>query len=313
MSAPHLNHLAQLIGNDSHAASFQSLGQYRQALLKEITQASAAPEQDIPRYELHGMVIRDAQQRYIAELIAYDKDLLNELLYAHADPSEVVSFRVSLLTDELEAATQRADAAERKLSERYANEDWGVFAGYLIDKCEGHEVAEENLQFWFRDMLDDPHYGALFRREKQPCQMPSAIELAIEAAEEEHGSLRAAAKSIGVDAGYLSRLKSGDKVNPSDEVLAALGLERTVTYRPLLSDSAEPTPAQLQALQDEQRPGIERLPVEPANPESTDLYRFLDAAAGEGIICGDVDAQGLFTSLYPDAYERLAAEPAEGE
>ncbi len=52
--------------------------------------------------------------------------------------------------------------------------------------------------------------------------------------------------------------------------------------------------------------------AEPASHESTDLYRFLDAAAGEGIICGDVDAQGLFTSLYPDAYERLAAEPAKG-
>ncbi len=46
MSATHLHHLAQLIGNDSHAATFQSLDQYRQALLKEITQASAAPEQE---------------------------------------------------------------------------------------------------------------------------------------------------------------------------------------------------------------------------------------------------------------------------
>ncbi|UQY33553.1 hypothetical protein K8U54_17775 [Pseudomonas fulva] len=36
MPAPHLNQLAQLIGNDSHAATFQSLGQYRSALLKEI-------------------------------------------------------------------------------------------------------------------------------------------------------------------------------------------------------------------------------------------------------------------------------------
>jgi len=45
MSEPHLQHLAALIANDGHAASFQSLGQYRSALLKEIAQASAAPEQ----------------------------------------------------------------------------------------------------------------------------------------------------------------------------------------------------------------------------------------------------------------------------
>lgn len=41
MPAPHMQHLAALIENDSHAASFQSLGQYRTALLKEIAKASA--------------------------------------------------------------------------------------------------------------------------------------------------------------------------------------------------------------------------------------------------------------------------------
>ncbi|OLU31509.1 hypothetical protein BVH03_08540 [Pseudomonas sp. PA15(2017)] len=46
MPAKNPSHLAQLIANDGHAASFQSLGQYRSALLKEISQASAAPEQD---------------------------------------------------------------------------------------------------------------------------------------------------------------------------------------------------------------------------------------------------------------------------
>lgn len=60
---------------------------------------------------------------------------------------------------------------------------------------------------------------------------PSAIALAIEAAEEEHGSLRAAAKALGIDPGYLSRLASGEKVNPSDKVLSALGLERVTIYR----------------------------------------------------------------------------------
>ena len=46
-----------------------------------------------------------------------------------------------------------------------------------------------------------------------------------------HGSLRAAARAAGLDAGYLSRLRSGDKEQPSDAVLAALGLERVVSYR----------------------------------------------------------------------------------
>lgn len=115
-------------------------------------------------------------------------------------------------------------------------EDWSVFIGYLIDKCEGHEISEERLQFWLRDMLDDPHYGALFRREKELAEQPSAIALSIEAAEEEHGSLRAAAKALDVDHGYLSRLKNGDKSNPSDELLAKLGLERLVIYRTAAHD-----------------------------------------------------------------------------
>lgn len=119
------------------------------------------------------------------------------------------------------------------------SEDWSVFVGYLIDKCEGYTVAEESLQGWLAEMIADPHYGALFRREKtaygQPVNRHAPIIMAIEAAEEEHGSLRAAAKELGIDAGYLSRLKSGEKINPGDDVLAALGLERVTMYRALLN------------------------------------------------------------------------------
>ena len=46
-----------------------------------------------------------------------------------------------------------------------------------------------------------------------------------------HGGLRAAARAAGLDAGYLSRLRSGQKEQPSEQVLAALGLERVVSYR----------------------------------------------------------------------------------
>ncbi len=108
--------------------------------------------------------------------------------------------------------------------------DYGVFIGYLIENCEGHEVAEENLQGWMADMLADPHYGPLFRREID-IPAKTSLQMAVEAAEEEHGSLRAAAKVIGVDAGYLSRLKSGSKSAPGDSVLSALGLERVLRYR----------------------------------------------------------------------------------
>ena len=48
----------------------------------------------------------------------------------------------------------------------------------------------------------------------------------IRMAELEHGSLRAAARALGVDAGYLFRLKSGKKSNPSEALLTKLHLKR---------------------------------------------------------------------------------------
>jgi hypothetical protein len=47
---------------------------------------------------------------------------------------------------------------------------------------------------------------------------------------EKHGSLRAAARAIEVDAGYLSRLGSGEKESPSPDVLRRMGLRQVVTY-----------------------------------------------------------------------------------
>lgn len=45
-----------------------------------------------------------------------------------------------------------------------------------------------------------------------------------------HGSLRAAARVMKIDPGYLSRLSSGEKKEPSQSVLRRLGLRRVVTY-----------------------------------------------------------------------------------
>lgn len=47
----------------------------------------------------------------------------------------------------------------------------------------------------------------------------------------QHGTLRAAARAVSVEVSYLSRLEHGEKTNPSDDVLARLGLVRVVTYR----------------------------------------------------------------------------------
>ena len=46
----------------------------------------------------------------------------------------------------------------------------------------------------------------------------------------QHGSLRAVARVLECDGGYLSRLQSGEKDNPDDWLLRRMGLRRVVTY-----------------------------------------------------------------------------------
>lgn len=52
----------------------------------------------------------------------------------------------------------------------------------------------------------------------------------------EYGSLRMAAELLCIDYSYLSRLASGSKTNPSDEVLEKLGLTRHVEYRKIVRE-----------------------------------------------------------------------------
>jgi len=54
--------------------------------------------------------------------------------------------------------------------------------------------------------------------------------LSVDAAGKKHGSLRAAARVLGVDVGYLSRLRSGKKSDPSDGLLRRLGIRREVRF-----------------------------------------------------------------------------------
>lgn len=46
----------------------------------------------------------------------------------------------------------------------------------------------------------------------------------------QHGSLRAAARVLEVDAAYLWRLKSGEKDDPGETLLRRMGLRRVVSY-----------------------------------------------------------------------------------
>lgn len=49
----------------------------------------------------------------------------------------------------------------------------------------------------------------------------------------QYGSLRAVARVTEIDAGYLSRLRSGEKANPEKDKLRRLGLRRVVAYERL--------------------------------------------------------------------------------
>lgn len=55
--------------------------------------------------------------------------------------------------------------------------------------------------------------------------------LRIRELEKQHGSLRAAARALSCDAGYLSRLRNGEKDNPSAALLKRMGLKRVIAYR----------------------------------------------------------------------------------
>ena len=47
---------------------------------------------------------------------------------------------------------------------------------------------------------------------------------------EQHGSLRAAASVLECDPGYLSRLQSGEKDDPGDQLVRRMKLRRVVSY-----------------------------------------------------------------------------------
>ena len=56
------------------------------------------------------------------------------------------------------------------------------------------------------------------------------IQAAAERLKVKHGSWRKAGSATGINYAYLHRLAKGEKTDPSDDVLAILGLERRETF-----------------------------------------------------------------------------------
>lgn len=63
--------------------------------------------------------------------------------------------------------------------------------------------------------------------------MSTVIEMRIAELQQKHGGIRPTARVLGMDQAYLLRLKTGDKCNPSKEVLEKLGLKRVSFIIPL--------------------------------------------------------------------------------
>jgi hypothetical protein len=56
------------------------------------------------------------------------------------------------------------------------------------------------------------------------------IQEAVDRLRKKYGSYRKMGAATGINYAYLQRLATAEKIDPSDEVLAALGLERRITY-----------------------------------------------------------------------------------
>lgn len=87
------------------------------------------------------------------------------------------------------------------------------------------QAVEALVRQVLRDLPAAPQQG-----ETAECIETVTLQQRINEITELFGSLREAASILGLDAGYLSRLRSGSKADPSADVLAKLGLQRKVAY-----------------------------------------------------------------------------------
>lgn len=60
---------------------------------------------------------------------------------------------------------------------------------------------------------------------------PDALRTRVESVISQHGGVRPAARAIQVNYAYLSRLRTGEKSNPTPAVLRKLGLRKVVSYQ----------------------------------------------------------------------------------
>jgi hypothetical protein len=66
-------------------------------------------------------------------------------------------------------------------------------------------------------------------RHRAWCLSMTSVQKAVEAAIRKHKGLRAAARALGINPGYLCHLKSGKRV-PGPDTASRLGLQKRVTY-----------------------------------------------------------------------------------
>jgi len=61
-------------------------------------------------------------------------------------------------------------------------------------------------------------------------KLSTAVLIAVEDLQVQHGSIRSVSRVLNIDSAYLCRMLSGEKVNPSDVVLRKLKIKKTVDY-----------------------------------------------------------------------------------
>lgn len=108
----------------------------------------------------------------------------------------------------------------------------GMNLGQRVAHVGGRTRDDHCVEFgsWLAVSLLVEHFLRDLKHDTPPHSNVPVVQR-IEALEKKHGSLRAAANACGIDPGYLCRLKNSEKMNPSEEVLSALGLERVIYYR----------------------------------------------------------------------------------
>lgn len=98
------------------------------------------------------------------------------------------------------------------------------------------ECTPENagdIQF-LKDLRASSHKALArigMRASTPPCKLTLAEH--VNGLVESYGGLRAAARALQVDPGYLSRIRSGEKCSPDEAILKKFGLRRVVTFEKL--------------------------------------------------------------------------------